>query len=147
MIQNIVASDLPLQMASSSENDFQTETKKRREFIAMKKLVIAIVIMALFAGSIVFVAPQSVYGQSYYLKKVTVNGRTRWVRVRKPSFYRRHRNRMNMAIGTGAGAAIGGLIGGGKGAAIGAGTGLGASALYTYKLKKKKRHYRKVRRY
>jgi len=54
---------------------------------------------------------------------------------------------MNMAIGTGAGAGVGALIGGGKGALIGAGTGLGASALYTYKLNKKKRHYRKVRRY
>ena len=54
---------------------------------------------------------------------------------------------MNMAIGTGGGALVGGLIGGGKGAAIGAGTGLAGSALYTYKLKKKKRVYRKVRRY
>ena len=42
-----------------------------------------------------------------------------------------------MAIGTGAGAAIGGLIGGKKGAAIGAVSGLGGSALYTYKLRKR----------
>jgi uncharacterized membrane protein len=52
-----------------------------------------------------------------------------------------------MAIGTGGGAVIGGLIGGGKGALIGAGVGAGSSALYTYKLNKKKRHYRKVRHY
>jgi hypothetical protein len=52
-----------------------------------------------------------------------------------------------MAIGTGGGALVGGLLGGGKGAAIGAGTGLAGSALYTYKLNKKKRRYRKIRRY
>ena len=46
-----------------------------------------------------------------------------------------------MAIGTGAGAAIGGLIGGKKGAGIGALSGLGGSALYTYKLRKRNRNY------
>lgn len=86
--------------------------------------------------------------RSYYVqKKRDRYGRTRYVRVRKPSYYRRHRNRINMAAGTGAGAIIGGLIGGGKGAAIGAGVGLGGSALYTYKIKPKKRKYRKIRRY
>lgn len=86
--------------------------------------------------------------QSYYVRKVRDrNGRVRWVRVRKPSYYRRHRNRINMAVGTGSGALIGGLLGGGKGALIGAGIGAGSSALYTYKLNKKKRVYRKVRRY
>jgi hypothetical protein len=52
-----------------------------------------------------------------------------------------------MAVGTGAGAVLGGLIGGKKGALIGAGAGLGGSALYTYKLRPKKRKYRKIRRY
>ena len=33
------------------------------------------------------------------------------------------------------------------GALIGAGIGAGSSALYTYKLNKKKRRYRKIRRY
>ena len=42
-----------------------------------------------------------------------------------------------MAIGTGGGAAIGGLIGGKKGAGIGSLAGLGSSALYTYKLRKR----------
>lgn len=85
---------------------------------------------------------------SYYVRKVRDrNGRIRYVRVRKPSFYRRHRNRSNLAIGTGAGALIGALAGGKKGALIGGGVGLGSSALYTYKLKKKKRVYKKIRRY
>jgi outer membrane lipoprotein SlyB len=64
---------------------------------------------------------------------------------RRPSFYRRHRNVIHMAIGTGAGALLGGLIGGGRGAGIGALAGLGGSALYTYKLNPKKRRY--YRRY
>lgn len=109
--------------------------------------------MTLIAGLFIFAAPAttetlSVQAQrSYYVRRVVRNGRVRWVRVRKPSYYRRHRNRINMAAGTGAGALIGGLAGGGKGALIGAGIGAGSSALYTYKLNKKKRRYRKIRRY
>lgn len=57
------------------------------------------------------------------------------------SFWQKHRDKLTLAIGTGAGAAIGGLIGGKKGAGIGALTGLGSSALYTYKLRKRNRSY------
>jgi hypothetical protein len=53
------------------------------------------------------------------------------------SFWQKHRDKLTLAIGTGAGAGIGGLIGGKKGAAIGALSGLGGSALYTYKLRKR----------
>lgn len=113
----------------------------------MKKLIIVFVIMTLFTGLFIFSMPEPAFGQSYYTKRVVRNGRVRYVRVRKPSYYRRHRNRINMGVGTAGGAILGGLIGGKKGALIGAGTGLGASALYTYKLKPKKRKYRKVRRY
>lgn len=62
--------------------------------------------------------------------------------ARRPSFYRRHRNVINMAIGTGAGALLGGLFGGRRGAGIGALAGFGGSALYTYKLNPKRRYYR-----
>src|SRR6266850_5539627 len=48
------------------------------------------------------------------------------------SFWQKHRDKLTMGIGTGLGAAIGGLAGGGKGAGIGALAGLGGSALYTY---------------
>ena len=57
------------------------------------------------------------------------------------SFWQKHRDKLTMAIGTGAGAAIGGLIGGKKGAGIGSLVGLGSSALYTYKLRKRTRRY------
>ncbi len=109
--------------------------------------------MTLVVGLLIFAAPSSTsnlsvqaQSRSYYTRRVVRNGRVRYIRVRKPSYYRRHRNRINVALGTGAGALIGGIAGGGKGALIGAGIGAGGSALYTYKLNKKKRRYRKVRR-
>ena len=64
--------------------------------------------------------------------------------VKKKNFYQRHRNVMNMAIGTGAGALLGALIGGKKGAGIGALIGAGGSALYTYKLNPKTKKYYRV---
>ena len=67
---------------------------------------------------------------------------TRGYTYKRPSFYRRHRNVINMAIATGGGALIGGLIGGRRGVGIGALAGLGSGALYTYKLNPKKRRYR-----
>lgn len=103
--------------------------------------------MALLVGLMPLMMPITAEAQTYVQRYVDRRGRVRYRRVAKPSYYRRHRNRINLAVGTGAGAIIGGLIGGRKGALIGAGTGLGGSALYTYKLNKKKRKYRKIRRY
>jgi hypothetical protein len=57
---------------------------------------------------------------------------------RDRSVWDRHRDKLTLAIGTGAGAAIGGLIGGKRGAAIGALSGLGGSALYTYKIRNRR---------
>lgn len=114
----------------------------------MKKFLILFAIMSLFAGMVIIATPIDAQAQSYYVRKVRDRyGRTRYVRVRKPSYYRRHRNRINMAVGTGGGALLGALVGGRKGALIGAGAGLAGSALYTYKLNPKKRKYKKVRRY
>jgi hypothetical protein len=53
------------------------------------------------------------------------------------SFWQKHRDKLTLAIGTGAGAGVGALIGGKKGAGIGSLVGLGSSALYTYKLRKR----------
>jgi hypothetical protein len=117
------------------------ETEQEGKYF-MRKSIILFVITTLLTTMLVF----SAQAQTYY-RRVVRNGRVTWVRTAKPSYYRRHRNRINMAIGTGGGALLGGLIGGRKGALIGAGTGLAGSALYTYKLKKKRRVYRKVRRY
>jgi hypothetical protein len=57
------------------------------------------------------------------------------------SFWQKHRDKLTLAMGTGGGALLGGLIGGRKGAAIGALAGGGGSALYTYKLRKRNRRY------
>ena len=59
----------------------------------------------------------------------------------RPSFYRRHRNLINIGIATSAGALVGGLIGGRRGAGLGLLGGAGAGALYTYKLNPKRRRY------
>jgi hypothetical protein len=60
---------------------------------------------------------------------------------RKRSFWQKHRDKLTVAMGTGAGAILGGIIGGKKGAGIGALAGAGGSALYTYKLRNRNRRY------
>jgi hypothetical protein len=120
----------------------------RGELGNMKKFILAVLIATFSMGMFIASTPVSVAAQKQYMRRVVDRrGRVHWVRVNKPSYYRRHRNRINMAAGTGGGALIGGLLGGKKGALIGGGVGLGSSALYTYKLNKKRRVYRKVRRY
>lgn len=115
----------------------------------MKKYLVTFIMMVLLVGLMPLMLPVTAEAQQkmYARRVVGRNGRVRYVRTRKPSFYRRHRNRVNMGIGTGAGALLGGLFGGRKGAVIGGATGLGGSALYTYKLKKKQKKYVRVRRY
>lgn len=113
----------------------------------MKKYIATFIMLVMVLGLLPLMTPTSVEAQTYVQRYVDRRGRVRYRRVAKPSYYRRHRNRINMGIGTGGGAIIGGLLGGRRGALIGAGVGLGSSALYTYKLKPKKRKYRKIRRY
>lgn len=69
--------------------------------------------------------------RAYYDYSSAPRGRT---------FWQKHRDKLTMAMGTGGGAAIGGLIGGKKGAGIGALAGLGSTALYTYKLRKRSQY-------
>ncbi len=82
------------------------------------------------------------YSRNYRSRNyVNRSYQTRGYTYKRPSFYRRHRNVINMGIATGGGALLGGLIGGRRGAGLGALIGLGSGALYTYKLNKKKRRY------
>ena len=62
-------------------------------------------------------------------------------RPRGRSFWQKHRDKLTLAMGTGAGAILGGIIGGKKGAGIGALAGAGGSALYTYKIRNRNRRY------
>jgi len=112
----------------------------------MKKFIASLILMSLMA----IVLPLSADAQKrcYTRKRSNVsrsyqnrNYQTRGYTYKKPSFYRRHRNMINMGIATGGGALLGGLIGGRRGVGLGALVGLGSGALYTYKLNKKKRRY------
>ncbi len=73
--------------------------------------------------------------------RVNRSYQTRGYTYQQPSFYRRHRNIINLGLATGGGALIGALLGGKKGALIGTAIGAGSGALYTYKLNKKRRRY------
>jgi hypothetical protein len=117
---------------------------KRGNLMMMKKrLMAAFIALVMLAGMIPFLATTASAQKYYYRDRSGRIHRTN----KKPSFYRRHRNASNIGLATGAGAVIGALAGGRKGALIGAGVGAGSGALYTYKIKKKKRHYIKRRRY
>ena len=100
----------------------------------MKKYLVSFLMMAMFAVMIPFAAATSASAQTRYRTYYTTT-------YGRPNFYQRHRNLMNVGIGTGAGLLIGGLIGGSRGAGIGALVGAGGSALYTYKLHPKRRYY------
>ena len=91
-------------------------------------------------------ATRSSVSRTYYRRttpryRTVQRYRTAGYSYQRPSFYRRHRNLINLGIATGGGALIGGIAGGRRGAGLGALTGLGAGALYTYVLNKKKRRY------
>jgi hypothetical protein len=105
----------------------------------MKKFIVTFMMMALMAVMIPLTASTANAQTRRYYR----SGRVYTTTVRKPSFYRRHRNLINIGLGTGAGALLGGLIGGRRGAGIGALAGGAGSALYTYKIKPKKRYYRR----
>ncbi len=64
---------------------------------------------------------------------------TRGYSYQRPSFYQRHKHVIDVGIGTGAGALIGGLLRGRRGAGWGALIGGGGGALYTTVLKPKNR--------
>lgn len=115
----------------------------------MKRYLITFIMMALVVGLMPLMLPISADAQQkiYARRVVDRNGRVRYVRTKKPSFYRRHRNRVNVAAGTVGGAILGGLIGGKRGALIGGAAGAGGSALYTYKIRPKKKKYVRIKRY
>lgn len=101
----------------------------------MKKFIAAFIVMAMMA--IILPLSTSAQTRRYVSRNRTYTTRT----YKRPSVYRRHRNLINIGVGTGAGALLGALIGGKKGSLIGAAAGAGGAALYTYKIKPKQRRY------
>ena len=94
----------------------------------MKKFIVTFLMMAMMA----VILPLAANAQTYNTRRCYSDGRCyNTSRVYKqPSFYQRHRDKLNVGIGTGAGAILGALIGG-----------AGGSALYTYKIKPKNKPY------
>ena len=111
----------------------------------MKKFTATFVLMAMMAIMLPLTATAQT--RRNYNSNRTNSRRTYTSRnYEKPSVYDKHRNLINIGIGTGAGTLLGALIGGKKGALIGAAAGAGGSALYTYKINPKdKRYYRRYR--
>lgn len=105
----------------------------------MKKYLATFLMMAMVAVIVPFMAT-SANAQTRNYNNGSRNYRT----YKKPSVYSRHRNLINVGIGTGVGAIIGALVGGKKGALIGTAVGAGGSALYTYKLNPKTKKYYRV---
>ena len=67
---------------------------------AMKKYLVSFLMMAMFAVMIPLASATTASAQTRYYR----NGRTYYsTTYKRPNFYQRHRNVMNMAIGTGAG--------------------------------------------
>ena len=118
----------------------------------MKKIIASLLVLFVFMISVPLSAEaacpahhrrstarsRSYASRSYY---AAPRYRTAGYVAKRPSFYRRHRNVINVGIATGGGALIGGIAKGKRGAGVGALTGAGAGALYTYVLNKKKRRY------
>ncbi|MEP6924984.1 MAG: hypothetical protein ABI954_11015 [Pyrinomonadaceae bacterium] len=110
----------------------------------MRKTLATLVMLALLIVALPFVANAQCRRRTVrrYYSTRSYNSPVRYYAQRqRPSFYRRHRNLINVGIATGAGALIGGVAGGRRGALIGTASGAGLGALYTYVLKAKKRRY------
>ena len=111
----------------------------------MKKILATFVMMAMMA-IILPLAANAQTGKRYYNKNRTSTART-YKENKDKNIYDKHRNVINIGIGTGAGALLGALVGGKKGALIGAAVGAGGAALYSYKIKPKDKNKRQYRRY
>ena len=101
----------------------------------MKRVLSILLLTVLIFGAFAFAPTSNSFAQ-------TTVTRTRYHR-RHRSFWKKHRDKLTVAGTALGGAAIGGLAGGKKGAAIGSLVGAGSGALYTYKIRKRHRHYRR----
>ena len=104
----------------------------------MKRVLSILLSALLIIGSIAFASALMANAQT----TTTTVTRTRYHR-RHRTFWQKHRDKLTVAGGALGGAAIGGLAGGKKGAAVGSLVGAGSGAVYTYKIRKRHRHYRR----
>jgi hypothetical protein len=103
----------------------------------MKRILSTWLLLLMVFGTLVFVAAPVTSAQA-------VATRTTGVRHRhRRTFWQKHRDKLTVAGSALGGAAIGGIAAGKKGAAIGSLVGAGSGAVYTYKIRKRHRHYRR----
>lgn len=126
-------------------------TNVRKLFVAFMGLVLfAATALPAFAQSRSRYNGRTPYYQNYDRSRVQYDRRSdrrRYDRrYRDRSVWDRHRDKLTVAAGTGAGAVIGGLAGGKRGAVIGALLGAGGSALYTYEIRDRRDKRRYSRR-
>jgi hypothetical protein len=81
------------------------------------------------------------YAHTTYSNRYVGHRRVYYSYGPRRTFWQKHRDKLTVAMGTGGGAILGGLIGGKRGAGIGALAGAGGSALYTYKIRNRHRRY------
>ena len=130
--------------------------KEGTEEVRMKKGLLSIVCLLALSLTAIPVGAQTRYRRtntySRYEQRVADSGYRSQVYTdrnyrdrywnRNRSFWDQHRDKLTTAAGVGAGAVLGGLVGGKKGAIIGALAGGGGAALYTYKLRDRNRYRR-----
>ena len=104
----------------------------------MKRILSISLLLLMVFGTLVFVSEPIASAQTVVTQTTVVRHRRH-----KRSFWKKHRDKLTVAGSALGGAAIGGLAGGKKGAAIGTLVGAGSGALYTYKIRKRHRHYRR----
>lgn len=116
----------------------------------MKKMLAAIICLVLLTAAAMPAWAQRSRGRSVgraqYDRRYDNSRRSHYDRrYRNRSVWDKHRDKLTVAGGTGAGALVGGLAGGKKGVILGALVGAGGSALYTYKLRDRdrRRNYRR----
>src|SRR6266404_1376821 len=102
----------------------------------MKKLIAAALFIVMLSVSALpsFACRRRYYRSNYRTVRT-------YYSYHRRSFWDKHRDKLTLAMGTGGGALVGGLIGGRRGAGIGALAGLGGSALYTYGLRNRRHRY------
>jgi len=104
----------------------------------MKRILSILLLLLLTVGTLVFTAEPMASAQT------VVRTRTTYVERRhRRTFWQKHRDKLTVAGSAVGGAAIGGLAAGKKGAAVGTLVGAGSGALYTYKIRKRHRRYRR----
>ena len=102
------------------------------------KRVLSILLLSLLIFGTFAITPMPITSTAF----AQTTTRVRYHR-RHRTFWQKHRDKLTVAGTTLGGAAIGGIAGGKKGAAIGSLVGAGSGAVYTYKIRKRHRHYRR----